>query len=271
MAIKHVLAPAFSLARDESALRVAAGVAQRFDARMTALLVSVQPGETVAQAMLSDSKAASKTLGAAAALERSKIAEWLRQSSASFELRDALSGAAMADVRSIAGCTDLVVAARGDAEDGVRQELIEALLFQSGRPLLLIPDGWRGDDVGQRVVVGWDGGREAARAVSDALPLLGAAADVKLVTVDARLIAESETPGAEICAQLLRHGARAHVRNLDAMGRTIARALLDEAHAMDADMLVIGGARHTRAGGFVLGGVTSAMLSAAPMPVLLSN
>jgi nucleotide-binding universal stress UspA family protein len=122
-------------------------------------------------------------------------------------------------------------------------------------------------------LVGWNASREAARAIHDALPFLVAARQVVVATVDAapRPGGHGEAPGFDLAAHLARHGVYVELRNVDGLGRTDGRALLDEAEAIAADMIVIGAYGRSRAEEMLFGGVTRELLRDASVPVFLSH
>ena len=147
----------------------------------------------------------------------------------------------------------------------------EGALFKSGRPILLIPAKWGGDTLGENVVIAWKPTREATRAVADAMPFLKEAKTVTLLTVDAAPNGHGAGPGRDIARHLARHGVGVEVRNLDGLGRFAETAILEEARALEADLIVMGGYGHGRLTEFVFGGVTRALSRAAPIPVLMSH
>jgi nucleotide-binding universal stress UspA family protein len=150
----------------------------------------------------------------------------------------------------------------------VRESLIEAMLFTSGRPVLVIPPHWEQGAKFQNIMIGWDGGARAARAAGDAMPLLTHADKVEIlcVTPDAAKSIE----GADLAAHLARHCKPVTVTNLSAQHGDIAKTLGKHATMAGADLLVIGAYGHPRMLQLVLGGVTRGMLSEAELPVLLS-
>ena len=145
---------------------------------------------------------------------------------------------------------DVAVMTRPSEGAGVelREEIIEGVLFHSGRPALIAPPGWKGTTVGKRVLVAWDASREATRALSEADDLLENAEAVTVLTVDAKpkMFGHGDQPGANIAAHLSRRGLPADVRNVDSMGRSASLAILEEATALDADLVVMGGYAHSR-------------------------
>jgi nucleotide-binding universal stress UspA family protein len=111
------------------------------------------------------------------------------------------------------------------------------------------------------------------RAVSAALPLLRRAEAVAVATVDAvpSSTGHGDAPGRELAGYLARHGVPVEVRNLDSMGRSHARALLDEAQGFGADFVVLGAYGRSRASEFIFGGVTRELLLGSPLPLLMAH
>jgi len=171
--------------------------------------------------------------------------------------------------------SDLAVLQRpaGAKPEFYRDNIFEAVLFGSGRPVLLIPPKWRGNAIGRNILVGWNGKREAARAIGDAMPMLESADSVTVVTVDAMPSHDGwgDAPGVDITAHLARHGVNARLRNIDGLGRDEGDALLAEALAQDADLIVIGGYGKARFQEWIFGGVTRSVTQTSDIPVLLSH
>lgn len=147
----------------------------------------------------------------------------------------------------------------------------EGLIFESGRPVLLLP---RAGGAGHRIrsgTIGWDGSRAAARALADSLPLLAHAETVQVVAVagDKKLHPAAALPEAQ--RHLAAQGIAADVKTIDADARDAGAALCDEALAAGADLLVMGAYGHPRALEFVLGGATQSVLDRVPLPLLLSH
>ncbi len=155
----------------------------------------------------------------------------------------------------------------------LREEIIEGVLFHSGRPALIAPPGWKGTTIGKRVVVAWDASREATRALSEADDILEFAEAVTVLTVDAKpkMFGHGDQPGANITAHLTRRGLPAEVRNVDSMGRSASLAIMDEAAALNADLVVMGGYAHSRLRELVFGGATRDLLRTATVPLLMAH
>ncbi|MEZ5997835.1 MAG: universal stress protein [Hyphomonas sp.] len=167
----------------------------------------------------------------------------------------------------------VVVTAPGADDEQPHADMLEGALLGGGRPVLVLPAGWKKPVFGKRTVMAWDGGREASRALHDSLMVMPQGALVLLTTVDAK---PGETgygagPGWDIGAHLARHGCTVEVRNEDSIGRSTAEALLDVATAYDADLIVMGGYRHPRLQQAVMGGVTRKLVREAKVPLLLSH
>jgi hypothetical protein len=123
----------------------------------------------------------------------------------------------------------------------LREEIIEGILFHSGRPALIAPTGWSGQMIGKRVVIAWDASREATRALSEADDVLEFAEAVTVITIDAKpkMFGHGDQPGANIAGHLQRRGLPAQVKNVESGGRSASAAILEEAKALDADLVVI--------------------------------
>jgi nucleotide-binding universal stress UspA family protein len=149
--------------------------------------------------------------------------------------------------------------------------LSEDVIFASGRPSLLLPIDWPADRIGRRIVVGWNAGREATRAIADAMPFLVKSEQVHLVVVpDAKVRSlYGADPGADIAQHLARHGVQVTLDQRK--GEDAGAVLLDRCRAVDADMLVMGAVGRSRISEFVFGGATRTVLGTADLPILLSR
>ena len=147
--------------------------------------------------------------------------------------------------------------------------LVQALAFESGRPVLALPDDGGEAFRLDRAVIGWDFSRAAARAVGDALPLLRLAGEVKVVTVASDKQAPENVSGAEFTAHLGRVGVNATLEEVARGRRSVGEAL--DVAAEGADLLVMGAFGHSRIRDFFLGGATRHVLSNPRLPTLLSH
>jgi len=151
--------------------------------------------------------------------------------------------------------------------------LAEDVLLDSGRPVLIVPYVGRFADVGQRVLVGWNASREAARAVNDALPLLAHATSVTVLSVNPVVgsTAHGEVPGADIGVHLARHGVKVAVETTQVSALDASDVLLNRAADLGADLIVTGGYGRSRMRELVLGGVTRDLLRRMTVPVLMAH
>lgn len=272
MALKDILTIVVSPG-EEAAFAAAECLAKRWDAHSTILYLARQPeaiiGDPVYTATLW-AAVADKAAGASVK-EFDAVKARAGQMEGRHEVRraDVLLGTVEDVVARHAMHADISVM---QAPDNIHQDAaFEAALFRSGRPVLLMPAAWRGSSIGKRVVVAWKPKREAARAVADAAPFLGEADRVTVVTVDAQAGDDGSAAGRDICANLARHASAVELRNIDGMDRPAERAILDEARALEADLIVMGGYGHARLREFVFGGVTRALSRSSPIPLLLSH
>ena len=148
----------------------------------------------------------------------------------------------------------------------------EAVIFGSGRPTLILPETPRSRpfELGT-LVVAWDFSRAAARAVSDAIPLLERARKVRIVTVTNEKSLDTKHSAEELAKNLARHGIDVLLDEVDADGRRIGEVLEAYALSHQADVLVMGAYGHARWREFILGGATKSLLSKPPLPILLSH
>jgi nucleotide-binding universal stress UspA family protein len=167
---------------------------------------------------------------------------------------------------------DLLVMGQDDPESD-NADLLETVLFDSGRPVLAIPFAGSFKTIGKRVLVGWNASREATRALHDALPLIAKAetATIFLANPKRGLGAHGEEPGADIARHLARHGLKVEVAKVIADDVSDSALLLNHASDMGADLVVMGAYGHSRLREFILGGVTRSLLREMTVPVLLSH
>jgi nucleotide-binding universal stress UspA family protein len=152
------------------------------------------------------------------------------------------------------------------------QWLAESIIFESGRPTLVLPESppFRPFEL-NTVLVAWDFSRSAARAVADAIPILEKAKIVRIVTVSNEKVIDTKHSSEELAKNLSRHGIDVIVDQVDAAGRSIGDSLTREIASYNADLLVMGAYGHSRFREFVLGGATQSMLSKPLLPILFSH
>src|SRR5690606_27847836 len=170
---------------------------------------------------------------------------------------------------------DLVVMTAPDADEDKTQvvrECFTAILFGSGRPVLVVPPHPVTAPV-RHLVVAWQPTPEATRALHDAMPLLRQAASVDVVSVDPSVddLRHGDDPGVDIATHLSRHGLRVNVVALPRAGMSVAEVLLRHAKESGAHCLIAGGYGHSRLREWVLGGTTRELLALARLPVPFSR
>lgn len=184
--------------------------------------------------------------------------------------RDALAAATLS-----ARYADLVVIGQHEPgnSSGVTPDFAEELVLSAGRPVLLVPYAGHFAQVGRRILVAWNAGQEAARAVTDALPLLTRASTVQVVAFNpAEAGADhGDIPGADIGLVLARHGVKVSVAQQQSEEVDIGNQLLSRAADVEADLIVMGAYGHSRVRELVLGGVTRTLLDTMTVPVLMSH
>lgn len=158
-----------------------------------------------------------------------------------------------------------------EANELADQPTAESLIFESGRPVLMVPREPKKPFALNTATVAWDFSRPATRAIGDALPLLTRAKRVHVVTVTNEKRIDTRRSGPELAKHLARHGVDVILESVDAKGRNIEAALEAAARAHDSDLLVMGAYGHSRWREFVLGGATRSMIARPPLPVLLSH
>ena len=154
---------------------------------------------------------------------------------------------------------------------GPQELIIEAALFQSGRPVVVVPYIQKTGLTLNRVLVCWDGGRQAARAIADALPFLHRAKAVEVVVVATKPLKSDDSPGADIARHLAHHDLNVCLKRLVTGGTDVANTILSYAADVSADFVVMGGYGHSRLREFILGGATRGVLSSMTIPTLMSH
>ena len=172
----------------------------------------------------------------------------------------------------IARYFDLSVVEQAEPEtSAIEEKIIEATLFDSGRPVIVVPYIQKAPLKLDNVMVCWDGSRAATRAIADAMPFLELAGRVEVVIVANERGKQDEIGGADMGQHLARHGLTVEVRRIVAGDVGVADMLLSHAVDAETDFIVMGGYGHSRLREFVLGGVTRSILRTMTAPVLMSH
>ena len=175
-----------------------------------------------------------------------------------------------------AALTDLIVVGREPHEsdfEGPNIRLLGELLHRSRTPLFVAASGGRAVDPTGTAVIFWDASHEAANAVRAAVGLLKLADTVRVIQI--REAGKNEPfPGRRLLEYLSRHGIHADIQvdsSTGADGDGVAGILLAHASALNAAYIVMGGYNHSRLGEYLFGGVTRALLTECPFPLLIAH
>ena len=167
---------------------------------------------------------------------------------------------------------DLAIVGQAQPDISSLEQIIgETTLFESGRPMLMVPYIQKAPFKTDNVMVCWDGSRTAARAVADAIPVIGKDGRVEIVIVANERGKQDEIEGADIGQHLARHGLNVDVHRISGGNIDVGDALLSHAADSGADLMVMGGYGHSRLREFVLGGVTRSIFESMTVPVLFSH
>ncbi len=274
MAIRNILFHAFEGQAGQATEDVAFALAEAHGATLTALsvvdnmpvpayVVPYVPAD-LAENYMDESRAAAREIEA-----RVKAREAATGIRTEWRYREG-------DIRAVfsqhAHYTDLVIVPQGGGDQapaGAAGNLPGDLVLTAGRPVLVVPWSGASSGVGKRVIIGWNGSKEATRALNDALPILEKAEAVKVLTVGDE--ESRHIPGAEIAQHLARHGVKAEADYVTDVDGPAAASLVFEARNFGADLLVCGAWGHSRMFETVLGGVTRDLLRGMDLPLLLAH
>ena len=172
--------------------------------------------------------------------------------------------------------TDLIILSQAQPETegaAFASNLVNAAVLSTGRPVLVIPYIGAGATLGENMLVAWDGGHEASRAIADALPLLKRARQVSVLAVNADEDSSvGDAPAAtRLVAWLSQHGVDVSVTHQQSTDVRVGEWLLSRVADSGCDLVVMGGYAHSRMREAVLGGATRSMLHAMTVPVLMSH
>jgi nucleotide-binding universal stress UspA family protein len=255
----------------------AVSVASALDAHLTGIAFLYDPIVPVSAAgyipaEVIETQQADNEAAAKAAIDRFSAATKRQGLSAEpLTLSASLAGAGDQFSR-IARRFDLAIVGQAEPESSSVEEIIaEAALFESGRPVILVPYIQKAPLKLDNVMVCWDGSKSAARAIADAMPLLTKAGSVEIVIITNERGKQDEIEGADIGQHLARHGLKVDVNRIPGGGIDTADALLSHAADSGADFMVMGGYGHSRLREFILGGVTHSIFRSMTLPALLSH
>ena len=172
-------------------------------------------------------------------------------------------------VAKLGRLADLTIVSRPNVEVAVGHTLVlNAALFETGRPVLVIPPNGIGE-IGKKIVVSWNGSAQSARAVSSALPILRNADEVNVFTIESSRTSGELSLG--VSEYMAYHGINCSVRRLSGTGASVGEALLKEAELVSADMIVMGAYTHSRMRQLILGGVTRLVLEQSDLRLWMAH
>ncbi|HVY88408.1 MAG TPA: universal stress protein [Hyphomonadaceae bacterium] len=275
MIFKDILTVVTSAKRDAATLTCAEQVATQNNGRVSIEVIGWLPPTLVGEPFVVNTlygeliERAKNDLAA----ERTLVA---KATSDSCEVRSVLleMGAAAPAIALSARHADISVVTRPSKEnwDGP-QAILQAALFHSGRPVLVVPPDWKPRPIGRSVLIAWKPTPEAALALAEADAFIASAQRATVVTIDAKPSQDGygPAPGADISAHLARRGMKVELINLPSAGQSSGKVLLDQALAVDADIIVMGGYGRSRMSEFIFGGMTRDLLTLSPFPLLMAH
>ncbi|MEM6886664.1 MAG: universal stress protein [Pseudomonadota bacterium] len=184
------------------------------------------------------------------------------------------AGAVQRTVAAYARLFDITVIGVHEEATDAGQHHVEIypdrVAFDSGRPVIIFPSGYREDVFKRRAVVAWDGGRAAARALADAMQILEHEDSVEIVSVGKSPLAGS-LPGIDVGTVLDRHDVQVTLTELPKGTDSIAQTLANYCERTGAGLLVMGAYEHSPLRESLIGGVTHDIALQTRLPVLMSH
>lgn len=288
MAIRKLLLPLTGTAAGEAALATALIVARIWKAHVTALHVRVDSrdvaplaGEGLSGAMIEEMMAATeKESGERAHAVRTMFEHFVTEHGVTVQEARQGVGGATASFASVTGreedlvaqqarLADLTIVPHPEAgEDVSSSDALHAVLFDSGRPVLIAPRR-APEQVGQRVAIAWNGTAESAQAVWAAIPWMQKAEAVRVLSAEEY---QRRGPGApELRDYLAMHGVQVELATFKPIDREVGAGLLKAARDFGSDLLCMGAYSHSRLRQLILGGVTRHVLEKADLPVMMNR
>jgi nucleotide-binding universal stress UspA family protein len=274
MSLKDILVIIDEDAGRDVAGPYAASLASALGAHVTATSIPVDPlrgpyAAGIPEAYLAEFRARSQESTAAAATRFMDLTR-TRGVSAEIVRFDDLPGRVGAALGELGRHFDVTILAQPEhAMDG-REAVADAILFESGRPMIMVPYIRKEPAAFDRVMVAWDGSDVAARAIGGAMTLLEKAARVEVVTVARDRNKGVDFPGFNIARHLARHGIKAELQTIPG-DLNPADALLSHAADASADLLVMGGYGNMRLRDLIFGGTTKGILETMTLPVFMAH
>ncbi len=175
-------------------------------------------------------------------------------------------------ISEVARCYDIVVT--GNHPEDEQFEFLAAypdrIALQSGRPVVVVPDGYKSKEPPKKVLIAWDGKRTIARAVGDAMPMLEQGAQVTLLTVGPSHTVDQHPDGG-IMGLLARHNIEADHIHDRGVGRSVAETIVQTADELGSSLIIMGAYEHSKFSQDIFGGVTTEMLQSVRVPVFMAH
>jgi nucleotide-binding universal stress UspA family protein len=276
MMIKDVMVRLDGTAADEARLAAANDIADLFQSQVIGLFLNVLPVVIAAEDGIGAIRAAEllqKAREAGDSIE-ARLTQRLARLQKPMELRrfDILNDAAGDVAAREARAADTFVALRPNGASQEPEYLVESVLFGSGRHILLVPNRKPTKVMADRILVAWNGTRESARALAEALPYLHKAQQTTVVVVDDEPPTEAQAMlGKDAVNHLKHHGIKAALHYARLRNHDVGATLIAEARRLKADLIVMGGYGHSRLREWLLGGATYELLHKAPVPLLIAH
>jgi nucleotide-binding universal stress UspA family protein len=271
MTIKDVMVRLDGTSGDDAHLAAASQIAEIFGSHITGLFFNVLSRDGFDGA---DTKALHAAREAGDATENMLFQRLMRlQQSTHLRRFDVASEADIADAAlPVARTGDAFVAVRPNGRANEPQDLVENLLYGTGRHLFLVPEDWKDLTPLDNAIVAWNGSRESARALAESLPYLHQASKVGVLVVEGEHQTETDALKANDAVLHLRHHGIGAVK-YRAFGEEdeTADVLIAECHALGANLLVMGSYGHSRLHDLLPGSTTSRILRRSPIPLLIAH
>ena len=274
--IKDVMLRLDGTAADEVRLAAVNDIAELFDSQVIGLFINVLPVVVAAEDGIGAARAAELLQAAREAGDKveGKLRERLNRLQKPVELRrfDILNDVIEDVVTREARAADTFVALRPNGAPNEPEHLVESVLFGSGRHLFLVPNRRPAKAMLKRIVVAWNGSRESARALAEALPYLHKATEAAVVVVDDEPPMEAKAVlGLDAVNHLKHHDINAVLHRVRMRDNDVGMTLIAEARRLEADLIVMGAYGHSRVREWLLGGATYTLLHKAPIPLLIAH
>jgi nucleotide-binding universal stress UspA family protein len=274
--IKDVMVHLDGTAGDEVRLAAGNDIADVFHSHIVGLFLNVLPVLIVPEDGIGSMQSAELLNQARTAGDKveEKLSQRLTRLQKPVELRrfDILNDTAGDVAAREARTADAFVALRPNGVSRGAEELVEGVLFGSGRHVWLLPTRKSAKAAFDRILVAWNGSRESARALAEALPYLHKAKEAVVVVIDETSATEGQAiVGKDAINHLRHHGITAVLHRAIVRDNDIAATLIAEARRLKSDLIVMGGYGHSRLREWLLGGATYKLLHKSPVPLLIAH